>query len=766
MTLRTKDTSKDLNLLSEKNKHPFDDRIKFQEEGHRYWIDNNDEDLVSSTTYIHEFFGEFNTEKVIKDILSSEKYKKPDCKYYKMTYDDIKNQWESNRKIASEAGTNMHADIEHFYNGLEVVNDSDEFKQFLSFYKDHQNLEIYRTEWMIFCELLRITGSVDAIFKNEDGTLSIGDWKRSKQISYNSFGNKVGKFPFDNLEDCNYYHYSLQLNLYRIILEKFYGEKVKEMFLVVLHPDNKDGKYKKIVVDRMDKEANYLLDFRRNQLIELGYSEEMFKDLILEYKIDFNKKDDIVEDEIIVPTKRLLLKKNESISRSKEKNMEETKVENPSKTNDIDNNKKVKINKEISIESLSGKQKEAYNLIKKGNNVLLTGMAGSGKTAIIKLFSKEYKNIKTIGITSTTGTSAILINGVTLHSYLGIGLGKDSADALYLKIINSSFILKRWKELQILIIDEISMLDPDLFDKLELLSRKLRKNESPFGGIQLILTGDFLQLPCVKSEKFCFEAKTWSTCINNIINLKEIYRQDDIIFQKCLNEIRIGKLSKETINILKSRIGIKLKNEHGIIPTKLYSLNKDVDTENQQKLDNLLLKDENLEFYQYELEHTVLKKGLKLVEEKIKKSCIAPQLLEICIGAQVMLITNLDLENGLANGSRGIVIRFEEGIPVVKFLNGIERLIESYTWTIEENGSKILSITQIPLKVAFAISIHKCQGISLDFVEIDLGGIFEYGQAYVSLSRVRTLNGLSIKNLNIDKIIANPKALDFYNSLK
>jgi ATP-dependent DNA helicase PIF1 len=746
MTLRTKD-SYNPNLLSEKNKHPFDDRITFQEEGHKYWIDGDCKDLISSTTFIHSFFNDFDADKVIKDILKSEKYKDPAYEYYNMSHQAIKIQWEENGKKASNQGTIMHANIEHFYNGLEHENTSSEFKQFLDFYNDHRHLKIYRTEWMIFSELLKITGSVDAVFKNEDGSLSIGDWKRSKKINFNSFGNKVGKFPFNHLEDCNFYHYSLQLNLYKIILEKFYNQKVKELFLIILHPNNPDEKYIKIPIEIMEKEANYLLDFRKKMLIDLGYSKNSFDSLKLKYQIDYTK--NINEEE--------LLNNNEDekpITSLLRKNI------NKPDTTPV-------LNKKITKNNLSIKQKNAYELILKGFNVFLTGPGGTGKTEFIKLFCKEFGKSKTIGITSTTGTSAILINGTTLHSYLGIKLGKDSADSLYLKIINSSFTLKKWIELEILIIDEISMLDPILFDKLELLARKIRKNEKPFGGIQLILTGDFLQLPCVKSENFCFEAKSWNKCIDEVIYLTEIFRQSDNIFQTCLNEIRIGELSENTIDILNSRKGIKLKNDYGIIPTKLYSLNKDVDNENKKQLDKLLLKDENLEFFEFELDCKLLKPGFKFIDEKIDKLSLISRKLELCIGAQVMLLVNLDLYNNLANGSRGVIIDFdkEDNYPIVRFLTGYEMKIEPYTWIIEENGTKLLNVTQLPLKVSFAISIHKSQGISLDFAEIDLGNIFEYGQAYVALSRIRNLEGLSIKKLDMTKIIAHPKALEFYNSL-
>lgn len=258
-------------LLSSMNKHIYDDRITFQEEGHRYWIDGDDTNLVSCTTYIHSFFDDVECDKIITKILNSYKWKNDKTyKYYMMSYDTIKESWDNVAKESSMLGTDMHALIEKFYNGIEVefYEDQIEITQFLDFYDAHKDLEIYRTEWMIFSETLRITGSIDAVFMNRDGTLTLGDWKRSKQIKFNSFDKKMGKYPFDYLEDCNYTHYCLQLNLYRIILETCYGFTVKEMFLGVFHPENKDCKYIKIVVPRMDVEAQLLIDFRRDHLVK------------------------------------------------------------------------------------------------------------------------------------------------------------------------------------------------------------------------------------------------------------------------------------------------------------------------------------------------------------------------------------------------------------------------------------------------------------------------------------------------------------------
>lgn len=737
-------------LLSVKNKHPFDSMIKFQEEGHKYWINGDDTDLVSCTTYIHNFFSHFDSDKCIANIMNSFDYRNNSSyKYYKMTKKQIEDMWEENRKNASEEGTKLHANIEYFYNGLNVENDSPEFKQFLDFFNDHKHLEIYRTEWCIFSEIFKITGSIDAVFKNSDGTYTIGDWKRCKKIDMYPFNeNDRGKFPFQHLPDCNFYHYSLQLNLYRVILENFYGLNIKDMFLVVCHPDNKNNKYIKINIKRMDKEGEYLLRFRRRQLLELNYDKKMFSSMKFNYKLPSRSDLEIFEEEINQYKYVPLMKRNK---------------------NEIKNEINIKKNKIMTSElTLSKKQQEAYDLIIKGKNVFLTGAGGSGKTLLIKYLYKKLKDYREIALTSTTGTSAILIGGTTLHSYLGIGLGKLDAKSLLLQIRRKSWILKRWKTLDILVIDEISMLSPVLFDKLEYIARNIRKNERPFGGIQLILSGDFYQLPVVgESNTFCFNAESWKYCIQHTIYFTENFRQDDFIFQQCLNEIRVGKVSQNTLNILKSRENKKLENTDGILPTKIFSLNVDVDEENENELNKLVENNPDLEFFEYEMQIEVLNEKLaKDIEEKIKKVCMAPFTLQLCVGAQVMLLYNLELENKLCNGSRGIVIRFENDLPVVKFVNGVTRTIDTQNWEIYENDEIVVSWKQIPLKVAYACSSHKVQGMSIDYAEVDLANIFEYGQAYVALSRVRTLEGLSIKNFNKNCIKANPKVTEYYNNLE
>ena len=386
-------------------------------------------------------------------------------------------------------------------------------------------------------------------------------------------------------------------------------------------------------------------------------------------------------------------------------------------------------------------------------------------TAVIKMFMKVYQHSRQIAVTSTTGTSALLLNGTTVHSYLGIGYGNGTVKSIVEKICSWSWLKKRWIELDCLFIDEISMMDPEVFDKLEEIARIVRRSVAPFGGIQIVLSGDFLQLPCVGSNNFCFEAKCWNKCIKQTVYLNEIMRQGDNIFQEVLNKIRVGKIDTEVKTVLNSRIGVKLNNEYGIKPTGLYSHNSDVDLINDEELD--ILASDGRQFYEYKME-TVVYSGVTnktAALEKFKKYCTAPEILQLCVGAQVMLLKNLDIPNGLANGSRGVVTSFVSDIPKVRFLNGEERIVEQNVWEIEENDKKILRAQQIPLKVAYAISIHKSQGCSLDYAEIDLSCVFEYGQSYVALSRVKSLEGLSIIDINYDYIQAHPKATAYYESL-
>jgi ATP-dependent DNA helicase PIF1 len=406
---------------------------------------------------------------------------------------------------------------------------------------------------------------------------------------------------------------------------------------------------------------------------------------------------------------------------------------------------------------LTNKQEEAYyKAVYKKMNIFITGAGGVGKSTINKKIFQDINKYNNVALTSLTGISANLIGGVTLHSYLGIRLGTETIQKIYSIISKSKKYLHRWQRLDVLMIDEISMMSLELFEKLEQLSRMIRKNNKPFGGIQLILSGDFLQLKPVKSDNFCFESKKWETCINDTIYLTEIIRQSDIHFINILNKIRIAKIDDECKTILEKRVlKYNSKKNNNIIPTLLYSTNAKVD-----KINNHYYSKLSGEEYTYKT--TFNWKQNIYDKERYEIMCNSPYELNLKIGAQVMYLLNKDK---LYNGSRGVVKSFIQGFPVVVFNNGIEKIITPETLDIEENNIKIMEYTQIPLKLCWAMSIHKSQGSTLDLVKIDFQKVFEYGQFYVALSRVRSIDGLYLKNLNWDLIKAHPKALKFYNKI-
>jgi ATP-dependent DNA helicase PIF1 len=433
---------------------------------------------------------------------------------------------------------------------------------------------------------------------------------------------------------------------------------------------------------------------------------------------------------------------------------------------------------------LTKKQQKAIDLMLKGESVFITGPGGVGKTEVIKRFYQDYKDRyqkrfedeglcmetfqyrlqNNIAITSTTGISALIIGGTTIHSFLGLGLGKDSIDDLFKKIFSNGKILKRWKELRVLIIDEVSMLDLDLLEKIEELARKFRLSKKFFGGIQLVFSGDFCQLPCVGNKKFCFESKIWDDCVKHTIYLTEVIRQTDKEFKDCLNEIRLckkGGVSKKTMKLIESRVDVELEIINGIEPTKFYAINAQVDYINESRLFEI----DNENVFEYDMNISFLKKT-KYSEEKYLKNLPCVNILKLTKGCQVMLVANLKCEEGLVNGSRGVVTGFIDDIPIVKFLNGVEMELGYHIWDVEEDGKKIVSITQIPLRLGYAYSIHKSQSLTLDYATIDLGSVFEYGQAYVALSRVKNLEGLSITNLDWQRIKAHPKAIEYYSKLE
>lgn len=404
---------------------------------------------------------------------------------------------------------------------------------------------------------------------------------------------------------------------------------------------------------------------------------------------------------------------------------------------------------------MNSEQLEALELVKKGKNIFLTGSAGTGKSYtlqnIIQWARSQYLEFS---VTASTGSAAYLIRGRTIHSYLGIGLGQKSSQELYEYIRSKKpFIANKLRKLNILIIDEISMIDNVLFDKISEFLSLIRKNKKPFGGLQIILSGDFAQLPSI-TGKYCFLSDTWNNANIKVVTLKTLVRQNnDDIFKNMLEELRFGKCTKESLEILKNLS--KKEFTHDIIPTILYSLNQDVEKINEKKYKELLLSGAKEKTYKT----TYSKNGYS---KEWSTSIKIPEFINLCIGAQVVLTWNISQEDGLINGSRGIITGMDKLGPKVKFSSGQELIIEHFKIVQEDNSDCWVSF--MPLKLAYALSIHKSQGMTLDAVQLDLGSsIFEYGQAYTALSRVRDLNSIKILDVKAESFKVHKDVLLFYS---
>lgn len=397
-------------------------------------------------------------------------------------------------------------------------------------------------------------------------------------------------------------------------------------------------------------------------------------------------------------------------------------------------------------------QKEAFKILKSKRNVFLTGSPGTGKTFLLnKLINYlKGKKIKT-AITASTGIAATHIEGKTIHSWAGIGLSQEMTEEKIKKNIKKKYLRKAIREAEVLIIDEVSMLDSKRFDLINKVCRIFRNSALPFGGIKVVLAGDFFQLPPVSRKekaKFAFQSYTWQELNLKVCYLTTQYRHQDKVFISILNKIRSNKAGRKELKLLKERLNKPIKDIDK--PTKLYTHNFNVDLINRYELDRI-----NKKEFVYNMNSV----GSKKLVNFLRKSCLAPQKLRLKKGAIVMFVKN-NFEKGYVNGTLGKIVNFKGDFPIVRTRLGAEIKVKPAKWNLEEEDEILASIKQFPLRLAWAITVHKSQGMSLDVAEIDLSKSFEYGMGYVALSRVKSLEGIRLMGINEMGLRVNPDIVE------
>jgi len=413
---------------------------------------------------------------------------------------------------------------------------------------------------------------------------------------------------------------------------------------------------------------------------------------------------------------------------------------------------------------LNEKQQQAVDLIRSGKNVFLTGPAGTGKSYLIH-YLKEHLDVD---VTASTGIASNHLGGQTIFSW-GAFFPIPALNEYGQK--EMPYIRSRIERCKILVIDEISMLDSIFFDYLDISLKTLRHNvRQPFGGIQIVAVGDFMQLPPASSSaKYCFESKAWQTAGFETVQLTEIKRQEDADMAALLNRMQVNEMTQDDIALLRNR---NINGEFSEDVVQLFPLNKFCDEVNRKKL-AALTTERRLYSAIKEAEHGINQKQAEIGMEKFIGDSLIENHLIVKEGARVMMLSNEHLiDYSISNGSTGEIVDMDDTEITVAFDNGVTLSIERKAYEIKikdpksRSEIKIGTVTQFPLKLCWAITIHKSQGMSLDRMAIDFKGIFAPFQAYVALSRARTLEGVEIKNFSPKYIKTDPKAVNFMRNLE